>query len=129
MPGLLVAICQPERDCVLLDSNGKKIRFLKQFIADHQLTHACAIQARIESPDTRAALGQFEVVTSRAFASLVDFVKLATPYLHSTGTIAAMKGVIPVDELSQLSDYAQQVIALTVPQLDDQRHLIKLTVR
>lgn len=126
MPGMMIALCQPKRPCVLLDSNGKKIRFLKQFIADQTLANVQAIQTRVEDQHAIDALGKFDVITSRAFASLTDFVRAAEPYLAANGTIAAMKGLIPTDELDQLHDYQQHVIALKVPNLDEQRHLICL---
>lgn len=129
MPGLIVALCQPTRQCVLLDSNGKKIRFLKQFIADMKLSNVIAVQTRVEDTASIAKLGKFEVVTSRAFASLLDFVSASEPYMHATATIAAMKGVIPVEELQALQQYQQQVIALKVPRLDEQRHLILLNAK
>lgn len=65
MPGMIIALCQPERSCVLLDSNGKKIRFLKQFIADLKLKNVVAVQTRVENQDTIDELGQFDVITSR----------------------------------------------------------------
>ena len=126
MPGMMIALCQPKRHCVLLDSNGKKIRFLKQFIADQKLANVQAIQTRVEDQHAIDALGKFDVITSRAFASLIDFVRAAEPYLAAQGTIAARKGLIPEDELNQLHDYQQHVIALKVPNLDEQRHLICL---
>lgn len=127
MPGLIIALCQPERACVLLDSNGKKIRFLKQFIADMKLTNVQAVQTRVEDQEHIDKLGHFDVITSRAFASLLDFVSLSKPYMHEHSVIAAMKGVVPTEELTQLSDYQQQVIQLKVPHLDEQRHLILLS--
>lgn len=126
MPGLIIALSQPERDCVLLDSNGKKIRFLKQFVADMKLANVQAVQTRVEDQDSIRQLGQFEVITSRAFASLLDFVAASEPYMTAQSTIAAMKGVVPVEELQQLPNYTQQVIELHVPHLDEQRHLILL---
>lgn len=127
MPGMIVALCQPERECVLLDSNGKKIRFLKQFIADMKLTNVKAVQTRVEDQQSINDLGHFDVITSRAFASLLDFVDAAKPYMHEQSVIAAMKGVVPHDELSSLSNWSQQIIALKVPKLDEQRHLIVLS--
>lgn len=129
MPGFIVALTQPERECVLLDSNGKKIRFLRQITADMKLSNVKPIQARIEDPDVLQQLGQFDVVTSRAFASLTDFVTLGQPFVNQTGVLAAMKGQIPTDEMQQLTDYSQQTITLNVPNLDEQRHLIMLTRR
>lgn len=127
MPGMMVALCQPERECVLLDSNGKKIRFLKQLIADMKLSNVTAVQTRVEDAKSIATLGQFDVITSRAFAALTDFVDAAQPFMHATSQIAAMKGLIPTDEIATLAQrYHSQVIALNVPHLNEQRHLIIL---
>ncbi|MDN8182006.1 16S rRNA (guanine(527)-N(7))-methyltransferase RsmG [Acinetobacter baumannii] len=127
MPGMIIALCQPERSCVLLDSNGKKIRFLKQFIADLPLQNVTSVQTRVENQDTIDELGQFDVITSRAFASLTDFVEAARPYLHEQSIIAAMKGLIPVEEMEELKqEFSCKVIELHVPRLDEQRHLLLL---
>ena len=127
MPGMIIALCQPERECVLLDSNGKKIRFLKQFIADLKLDNVVAVQTRVENEDTIDELGQFDVITSRAFASLTDFVDAAQPYMHEQSIIAAMKGLVPTDEMEQIKEqYSCKVIELRVPRLDEQRHLLLL---
>ena len=58
---------------------------------------------------------------------MFDFVDAAKPYMHEQSVIAAMKGVVPHDELSSLSNWSQQIIALKVPKLDEQRHLIVLS--
>lgn len=127
MPGLIVAICQPERECVLLDANGKKIRFLTQVIAKLKLPHVKAVQTRVEDTTMIQQLGKFDVITSRAFASLTDFIQVAQPYMHAQSWIAAMKGVIPEQELQQTHTlFNHEVIRLTVPHLDEQRHLILL---
>ncbi len=127
MPGMIIALCQPERNCVLLDSNGKKIRFLKQFIADLKLKNVIAVQTRVENEDSINELGQFDVITSRAFASLTDFVDASKPYMHEQSIIASMKGLIPQDEVSALKDeFSCEIIELKVPRLDEQRHLLLL---
>ncbi|MDQ9011317.1 16S rRNA (guanine(527)-N(7))-methyltransferase RsmG [Acinetobacter gerneri] len=127
MPGMIIALCQPERQCVLLDSNGKKIRFLKQFIADLKLQNVIAVQTRVEDQDSIQELGQFDVITSRAFASLTDFVKASAPYMHEKSIIASMKGLVPNDEIAQLkNDFSCEIIELQVPRLDEQRHLLLL---
>lgn len=126
LPGMVIAICQPERECVLLDSNGKKIRFLKQAAADIKVPNAQAVQVRVEDQAAQAALGKFEVVTSRAFAALTDFVRDAQHYLTEQGTLAAMKAILPTDEMEQLPNFSQQVIALNVPNLQEERHVILL---
>ncbi|MCF9045332.1 16S rRNA (guanine(527)-N(7))-methyltransferase RsmG [Acinetobacter nectaris] len=127
MPGMIIALCQPHRTCVLLDSNGKKIRFLKQFIADLKLKNVTAVQTRVEDVDAIGQLGEFDVITSRAFASLTDFVSAATPYMHSSSQICAMKGLVPIDEIESLkTTFQSQIIPLKVPRLDEQRHLVIL---
>lgn len=127
MPGMIIALCQPERQCVLLDSNGKKIRFLKQFIADLKLKNVIAVQTRVENEDSINELGQFDVITSRAFASLTDFVAASQPYMHANSIIASMKGLIPSDEVDALKDqFSCDIIELHVPRLDEQRHLLLL---
>ena len=127
MPGMIIALCQPERDCVLLDSNGKKIRFLKQFIADLKLKNVVAVQTRVENEDSIRELGQFDVVTGRAFASLTDFVAASKPFMHEQSIIASMKGLIPADEIEALKDeFSCEIIELEVPRLDEQRHLLLL---
>lgn len=127
MPGMIIALCQPDRECVLLDSNGKKIRFLKQFIADLKLKNVIAVQTRVEDVDAINELGHFDVITSRAFASLTDFVEASMPYMHQKSQICAMKGLIPCEEIESLKTrFESQVIELKVPRLDEQRHLIIL---
>ena len=127
MPGMIIALCQPERQCVLLDSNGKKIRFLKQFIADLKLKNVIAVQTRVENEDSINELGQFDVITSRAFASLTDFVAASKPYMHDHSIIASMKGLIPTEEVEELKDqFSVEIIELHVPRLDEQRHLLLL---
>ena len=127
MPGMIIALCQPERECVLLDSNGKKIRFLKQFIADLKLPNVTAVQTRVENADSIRELGTFDVITSRAFASLTDFIEASKPYMHTGSYICAMKGLIPNEEVTEYSkEFKTQIIELKVPRLDEQRHLIIL---
>lgn len=127
MPGMIIALCQPERECVLLDSNGKKIRFLKQFIADLKLKNVIAVQTRVENTESIAELGKFDVITSRAFASLTDFINASVPFMHERSIIASMKGLIPSEEVDAFkSEFSCEIIALQVPRLDEQRHLLLL---
>ncbi|AYA02065.1 16S rRNA (guanine(527)-N(7))-methyltransferase RsmG [Acinetobacter sp. WCHAc010034] len=127
MPGMIIALCQPERECVLLDSNGKKIRFLKQFIADLKLKNVIAVQTRVENAESIAELGKFDVITSRAFASLTDFINASVPFMHEHSIIASMKGLIPSEEVDAFkAEFSCEIIALQVPRLDEQRHLLLL---
>lgn len=127
MPGMIIALCQPERQCVLLDSNGKKIRFLKQFIADLKLANVIAVQTRVENEDSIHELGKFDVITSRAFASLTDFIHASQPYMHESSIIASMKGLVPQEEVEAFkNEFHCEIVALNVPRLDEQRHLLLL---
>lgn len=127
MPGMIIALCQPDRQCVLLDSNGKKIRFLKQFIADLKLKNVIAVQTRVENEDMIQELGQFDVITSRAFASLTDFIAASTPFMNESSVIASMKGLVPTDEIElHKNQFNCKIIELKVPRLDEQRHLLLL---
>lgn len=124
LPAVIIAICQPERPCSALDSNQKKIRFIKQVSSELGLQNVQPIAARIE-----AHTGQYQVVTSRAFASLTDFVEAAKPKLAQNGHLCAMKGKAPtLDEIQQLNEPWQiNTIKLHVPRLEDSRHLLVMS--
>ena len=126
LPAVIIAICQPERQCSALDSNKKKIRFIKQISSELGLSNMTPISSRIEAHD-----GQYDVVTSRAFASLIDFVDAAQPRLANGGRLCAMKGKAPTEEeIQSLAPYWQiDTVKLVVPRLDESRHLIELSVK
>ncbi len=126
LPAVIIAICQPERHCTALDSNQKKIRFIKQISSELGLSNVEPIAARIEAHDA-----QYDVVTSRAFASLLDFVTVASPRLSANGRLCAMKGKAPTDDELQALEQQWQIktIKLVVPQLHDSRHLIELSAK
>lgn len=126
LPAVIIAICQPERHCTALDSNKKKIRFIKQISSELGLSNMSPIAARIEEHD-----GQYDVVTSRAFASLIDFVDAAQPRLATNGRLCAMKGKAPTDEEMQALAQNWQIdtVKLVVPRLDESRHLIELSAK
>jgi 16S rRNA (guanine527-N7)-methyltransferase len=124
LPAVIIAICQPERQCTALDSNQKKIRFIKQISSELGLSNMQPIASRIEAHEA-----SYEVVTSRAFASLIDFVDVAQPRLADNGHLCAMKGKAPNEEELQAldSDWHIKTIKLKVPRLHDSRHLIELS--
>jgi len=126
LPAVIIAICQPERSCTALDSNQKKIRFIKQVSSELGLSNMQPIASRIESHEA-----SYDVVTSRAFASLIDFVAVAEPRLADNGYLCAMKGKAPSEEeLDALSnDWQFKTIKLNVPRLHDSRHLIELSYK
>ena len=126
LPAVIIAICQPERSCTALDSNQKKIRFIKQISSELGLSNMQPIASRIEAHEAN-----YDVVTSRAFASLIDFVAVAQPRLADNGYLCAMKGKAPSEEeLDALSsDWQFKTIKLNVPRLHDSRHLIELSYK
>lgn len=126
LPAVIIAICQPERSCTALDSNQKKIRFIKQISSELGLSNMQPIASRIEAHEA-----SYDVVTSRAFASLIDFVEVAQPRLADGGYLCAMKGKAPSeDELNALdSEWNIKTVPLKVPYLHDSRHLIELSVK
>lgn len=122
LPAVIIAICQPQRAVTALDSNQKKIRFIKQVASELGLKNLTPVASRIE-----AHAGSYQVITSRAFASLVDFVTHSQSKLADNGIICAMKGVEPVDEIQALQNEWQiNTQVLTVPELHESRHLIYL---
>lgn len=122
LPAVMVAICQPQRAVTALDSNQKKIRFIKQVASELGLKNLTPVASRIE-----AHVGSYQVITSRAFASLVDFVTHSQSKLADNGIICAMKGVEPIDEIQALQhEWQINTQVLTVPELHESRHLIYL---
>lgn len=123
LPGICLAVARPDITVVMLDSLQKKTTFVRQAIGALGLSNASVVCERVEAfkPDAR-----FDVVTSRAFAELSDFVKGAGHLLGSGGRMLAMKGVYPHDEIARLpgSYTARHVIPLRVPEVDGHRHLV-----
>jgi len=125
LPGLVLAIVRPALAVTLLDSNGKKVRFLRQVIADLGISNAEAVQTRVEDFDRR-----FERISSRAFATLADMVAGSRQLLAPRGEFLAMKGQRPDAEIAALPAdvVVRDVIALHVPGLDEERHLVRLAL-
>jgi 16S rRNA (guanine527-N7)-methyltransferase len=122
---LLSAQSHPQRQFVLLDSNSKKTRFMQQAVAELGLKNVQVVHARTESfqPEQK-----FDVVVSRAFASVADMLAGAGQHCAPDGVILAMKGVDPAAELVDLDTgfVVEQVHRLVVPGLDEDRHLVSL---
>ncbi len=125
LPGIPLAVMQPERRFVLLDSNGKKTRFIQQTILELKLDNVEVMKIRIGEYRPGPA---FDTVISRAFADLRDFIHVSAPLCKQGGRLLAMKGRYPQAELRDLSDSVMlvSVKALQVPGLKAQRHLVWL---
>ena len=128
LPGIPLAILFPDRDFHLLDSNGKKTRFLFQVKTALGLDNITIHHQRVES---FAPTELFNVVLSRAFASLLDMVSGCRHLLVDGGNFLAMKGSYPEQELLAVEKTCQiqSAHSLVVPGLAEQRHLINMTLR
>jgi len=123
LPGIPLAIAAPGRQILLVDSNGKKVRFLREAIRALQLDGVRAVQSRVEDVE-----GTFDCITARAFASLADMLGWGGHLLAPGGVWLAMKGKAPDEELPGVpSGFAVRGIhALAVPGLDAERSLVVL---
>lgn len=121
LPGVVLAICCPGLHVSCVDTVGKKAAFIRQVAAELRLPHLRGEHARVEQLS-----GQYELITSRAFASLHDFVALTREQLAPGGVWMAMKGKLPDDELAALPPNVDvfHVEHLQVPGLDAERCLI-----
>ncbi|MCB1678105.1 MAG: 16S rRNA (guanine(527)-N(7))-methyltransferase RsmG [Halioglobus sp.] len=128
LPGIPLAILMPQRDFHLLDSNGKKTRFLFQVKTALRLDNITVHRARAESFRPVEA---FDSVLSRAFAALPDMVASCRHLVAARGCFLAMKGVRPLCELEAVAASCDitAVHPLVVPGLDEQRHLVEMTLR
>lgn len=122
LPGVPLAIVRPEVEVTLVDAVQKKVAFITQAALELRLRNAHARHSRVES----LGLPAFPFITSRAFASLADFVSLTRNALAPGGWWLAMKGVYPGAEIAALPSFAQvkEVVELQVPGLDEARHLV-----
>ena len=123
LPGIPIALALPRARVTLLESSHKKSAFLNQALIELGMANASVVHERVERWQPGE---QFDVVISRAFADLSEFVALAGRHCRQDGVLAAMKGVYPFEEIRNLPPgYAvRQVIALDVPGLDAKRHVV-----
>ncbi len=128
LPGLPLAIARPDWHFVLLDSLGKRIRFIRQVCHLLNITNVTAVQSRVEDYHDQQ---QFDGVISRAFASLNDMLSWCQHLPNADGCFYALKGQYPSDELAAL-DSAYEVNAVTklqVPEAEGERHLVTIKTR
>ncbi len=121
LPGVVIAICCPEIHVDCVDTVAKKAAFISQVAASLKLANLRGLHARVESLS-----GGYDVVCSRAFASLVDFTTWSSAALKPEGVWMAMKGKHPADELSALpgSISVFHVEQIRVPGLDAERCIV-----
>lgn len=123
LPGMVLAIARPDMQVSMIDTVHKKTAFLTQAKAELGLANVTIHTARVEQLQVQQP---FDVITSRAFAELKDFVNWSQHLLQQGGRFIALKGVMPQDEIARLPDgwKVTQVQALKVPSLDAERHLV-----
>ncbi len=125
LPGIPLAIMFPEKQFTLLDSNGKKTRFLFHVKTLLGLTNVTVENRRVEEFQPTQ---KFNAVISRAFASLQDMTEGCVHMLDDAGIFLAMKGIYPQDELAAIADKVTLIesVKLLVAETDGERHLLIL---
>ena len=126
LPGAVLAICRPELQVSCVDTVGKKAAFIQQVAASLKLPNLQGLHARVET-----LAGPFDVIASRAFAALPDFVAWSRQALAPGGVWMAMKGKLPQDEIDALPADVQvfHVEPLQVPGLNAERCMVWLRPR
>ncbi|EAA1874374.1 16S rRNA (guanine(527)-N(7))-methyltransferase RsmG [Salmonella enterica subsp. enterica serovar Give] len=123
LPGIPLAIVLPDAHFTLLDSLGKRVRFLRQVQHELKLENITPVQSRVEAYPSEPP---FDGVISRAFASLNDMVSWCHHLPGEKGRFYALKGQLPGDEIASLPDdfSVESVEKLRVPHLEGERHLV-----
>ncbi len=126
LPGVVLAATCSTWNITCIDAVEKKMAFVQQMAGVLRLPNLQALHVRVEKEPALSA----DIVVSRAFSSLIDFVNLAGRHVRAGGRIAAMKGKIPDEEIAALQAQStwqvERIESLTVPELDAQRCLVWL---
>jgi 16S rRNA (guanine527-N7)-methyltransferase len=124
LPGVVLAIAMPNAHVTCVDAVEKKISFIRQIKGILGLDNLESVHARVEDMEIQPS----QVVISRAFSSMRDFVELAGKHVVQDGKIAAMKGKVPIDEMQELSKdehwTIEKTVRLDVPELEAERCLV-----
>lgn len=126
LPGLVLALARPEREVTLVESNGKKARFLREAARQLRLSRVRVAQERAEN---LVEAGQYGCITARALGTLAQLVEFGGHLLRPDGQLLAMKGQYPADEIAALPApwQVQASHVLAVPGETAARHLIVVT--
>lgn len=122
LPGIPLAILMSDVQFTLVDSNSKKTRFVRQVVLELQLQNIEVVHSRIES------LGrdeEYDLVLSRAFASLSEIINLTEYLLHPEGVLLAMKGQVPESELKKINR-VYSVSPIVVPGVEAERCVVRV---
>ena len=124
LPGLVLAIMRPQWEVTCVDTVGKKAGFIRQVAGALGLPNVLAVHARVESMS--APSGGYDLITSRAFSSLAEWIRLTRHLVAPGGAWVALKGKVPEDEIRALPEDARMfhVEPLAVPGLDGARCLV-----
>lgn len=127
LPGLPLAIINPDKHFVLLDSLGKRISFIRNAVRELELTNVEPVLSRVEEYQPEK---KFDGILSRAFASLRDMTDWCQHLPSEKGYFYALKGIYQAEETQQLSSKfsVEQVISLNVPELVGERHLVVISM-
>jgi 16S rRNA (guanine527-N7)-methyltransferase len=125
LPGMMLGIVYPDARVSMIDIVHKKTAFLNQAKTELGLRNVTVHTGRVEALKVPQL---FDVITSRAFAELNNFVSWSGHLLAGGGQFIAMKGVLPTDEIAALPVgwHVEKIQPLTVPSLDAERHLIHI---
>lgn len=126
LPGIPLAIARPGLQVSLVESNGKKARFLREAVRTLGLDNARVLESRAEAVDEP---GAYDLVTARALDRLAGIIAVGGHLLSPTGRLLAMKGLAPADEIAELPAgwRVAAVHSLRVPGLDAERRLVEIT--
>ncbi|MUH73532.1 16S rRNA (guanine(527)-N(7))-methyltransferase RsmG [Psychrosphaera haliotis] len=126
LPGMPLAIANPDNEFTLLDSLGKRIRFITQVNHELGVKNVNPTLSRVEDHH-----GQYAGVLSRAFASISDMVNWSHHLVAEDGRFFALKGQVDQEEIEALPEFVkvEEIIQLTVPELEGERHLVVLSKR
>ncbi|MEG2802756.1 16S rRNA (guanine(527)-N(7))-methyltransferase RsmG [Stenotrophomonas sp.] len=123
LPGIPLAIARPQLQVTLVESNGKKARFMREAVRQLGLDNARVAESRAEA---LAEPGHYDHLTARAMDTLAGIIAVGGHLLRPGGRLLAMKGQYPHDEIAQLPAgwTVEQVLPLHVPGLTGERHLV-----
>ncbi len=128
LPGIPLAITRPELRFTLLDSNGKKVRFINQVVISLQLANVDVVQSRVENYQPVTTFG---LIVSRAFSSLEQLVRLSRHLLAAGGEWLAWKGRLDVLEIQAVEELAEvrATIPIQLPGVSAARQLVRMTLK
>lgn len=126
LPGIVISICCPEIAVDCVDTVAKKAAFINQVAVTLKLPHLRGLHNRVENLTSQNPSEQYDVICSRAFASLGDFTRLSAAALKEGGVWLAMKAKKPTEELAALGPLVEvfHVEQLAVPGLDAERRIV-----